>query len=305
MPQFRCLDDSVRFLVKYAEKTDSITLWLPDSSSIAKDSIFFEVRYRQTDSLYHMEWATDTVRAIWRAPKLSAKAAKALARKNRHKKLELRSNARQAFELNDTLSISCTTPLASIARDSIHVLEKIDSLYKPVACTVETNDTFPMRLQVIAPLAAGKTYELRIDSGAMHDIYGVPNKVERYTLQMKTPEDYSTIRVKIAPFEPKARIQVINGQDQVVQEQQAVSEGAFFQYLKPDTYYLRLYMDENGDGKWTTGSWAEHRQPERIIYYPESVQTKSNWDFDVEWQRTGEEQPGAKPAALIKVSSMK
>jgi len=305
MPQFRCLDDSVRFLVKYAEKTDSITLWLPDSSSIAKDSLYFEVRYRQTDSLYHMEWATDTVRAIWRAPKLSAKAAKAQARKKRHKKLELRSNARQAFELNDTLSISCTTPLASIARDSIHVLEKIDSLYKPVACTVETNDTFPMRLQVIAPLAAGKTYELRIDSGAMHDIYGVPNKVERYTLQMKTPEDYSTIRVKIAPFEPKARIQVINGQDQVVQEQQAVPEGAFFQYLKPDTYYLRLYMDENGDGKWTTGSWAEHRQPERIIYYPESVQTKSNWDFDVEWQRTGEEQPGAKPAALIKVSSMK
>ena len=33
--------------------------------------------------------------------------------------------------------------------------------------------------------------------------------------------------------------------------------------------------------------------------------TRDRIYFDVEWQRTGEEQPGAKPAALIKVSSMK
>ena len=304
MPIIRCLDDSVRFLVKYTAGKDTATLWLPDSSSIAKDSLYFEVRYRRTDSLYHMEWGLDTVRAIWRAPRMSAKAAKAQARRNRHKKLELRTNARQGFELNDTLFIACTTPLVSIATDSIHLLEKIDSIYKPVACAILPNDTFPMRLQMIARLGAGKQYEVRIDSAAMRDIYGVTNHTEKYLLQMKTPEDYSTIRVKIAPFDAQVRIQVINGQDQVVQELPASAEGAFFQYLKPDTYYLRMYKDVDGNGRWTTGSWTEHRQPERIIYYPESVQTKSNWDFDVEWQRTGEESV-SKPAALIKVSSMK
>ena len=100
-------------------------------------------------------------------------------------------------------------------------------------------------------------------------------------------------------------IQVLDGKDKVVRTLPADTDGAFFEYLKPDTYYLRLFMDENGDGKWTTGSWEDKRQPEAVYYFPESIQTKSNWDFEEEWDYTAVPQTRAKPAVLIKAAPKK
>ena len=144
-------------------------------------------------------------------------------------------------------------------------------------------------------------YELLLDSGALHDVYGTTHIKGTYGLLVKTPEDYSTLRVKLLPFVSNARIQVLNNKDQVLRELPATEEGSFFEHLKPDTYYLRMYIDENGDGQWTTGEWSSRRQPEPIIYFPGKVQTKSNWDFEEEWDYTSTEPMSAKPSELIKV----
>ena len=155
-----------------------------------------------------------------------------------------------------------------------------------------------MELVFIADLKPESKYELRIDSAAMHDVYGVTHIAGSYPLQLKSLTDYSTLRVKLNPFLPAARIQVLSAKDVVLRELPAVPEGAFFENLKPDTYYLRLYIDENGDGKWTTGSWEFKRQPEPVYYFPEKIQTKSNWDFEEEWDYLAKPQTEAKPREL-------
>ena len=285
---------------------DTVNYWFTDSVAIAQDSIFLEARYRRTDSVYQYEWFTDTLRAIYRAPRLTAKAKEALENKKRNRRLELKSNARQGFELYDTLTILSITPLDSICSDSLHLSMRVDSLLKPVPFTLEVPDTTAaMGVRLIADLEAGKDYELRVDSGAIRDIYGVANFAYTFKLKLKTPEDYSTLRVKISPFDERLRIQVLNAKDAVVRELPAVAEGAFFRYLKPDTYYLRCYLDLNGDGEWTTGSWDEKRQPEPVYYYPQKIQTKSNWDFEEEWDYTAVPQLESKPRELIKVETKK
>jgi len=291
--------------IQYSAHNDTVTLWLTDSIAIRQDSIFLEARFRRTDSLYNLEWCTDTLRAIWRSPRMSAKALKAKQHRDSNRKLELKSNAKKTFELYDTLFISCTTPLMDVNLDSIHLMERKDTIYKPVAFRLMPHDTLPMKIRLLAALGAGKEYELRVDSGAMHDVYGIPNNKEKFSLKLKTPEDYSTLRVKLVPFVPKARIQVLNAKDEPIRELPAVPEGALFTYLKADGYYLRMYIDENGDGRWTTGSWDEHRQPEKVYYFPEKIQTKSNWDFEEEWDYQAVEQTKAKPAELIKAASSK
>ena len=303
LPELRFLTDSLNYHTQYSRHNDTITIWLMDSLSISQDSLFIEARYRRTDSLFHLEWASDTLRAIWRAPKLTAKAQAAQERKNRNRRLELKSNARMGFELYDTLRLTCSTPLAVIERDSFHLYERIDTVLKPVKFSIADYDTLPMELRFIADLKADKKYELHVDSGAMHDIYGITHIAGTYALQLKTPADYSTLRVKLTPFVEHARIQVLNGQDKVVRELPATPEGAFFEYLKPDTYYLRFYIDANEDGKWTTGSWSEKRQPETVYYFPEKIITKSNWDFEEEWDCHAVEQTKAKAAELIKASA--
>jgi len=307
LPELRFLTDSLdlNYVTKYSAHHDTVTIWLADSMSIAQDSLFIEARYRRTDSLYHLEWYTDTLRAIWRAPKLTAKAKQQQERKNRNKRLDLQSNAGSKFEIYDTLYLECLTPLATIERDSFHLYERIDTVLKPIPFTIADHDTLPMRLHILANLQPEKKYELVVDSGALHDIYGITHIKGNYSLQVKSPSDYSTLRVKLNPFVPKARIQVLNKQDEVVRELPAVPEGAYFEYLTPDAYYMRLYIDENEDGKWTTGSWAEKRQPEKVYYFPQAIQTKSNWDFEEEWDYQAVEQTKAKPAVLIKASSKK
>ena len=289
----------------YTARRDTVTLWLTDSVAIRQDSIFLEARYRRTDSVFDLEWYTDTLRAVWRAPRMTAKAKEQLDRKNRNRRLELKSNARKGFELYDTLSLSCTTPIRDIAIDSIHLFLRRDTVYTPVPFEIMPYDTLPMKLLFRADLNAGEDYELRLDSGALTDVYGVSHIAGTYALTVKTPADYSTLRVKLKPFVPQARIQILDSKDQVVRELPATEEGAFFEYLKPDSYYMRLYLDENGDHKWTTGSWENHRQPEAIYYFPGKIQTKSNWDFEEEWDYQAVEQMQAKPKELIKVVTKK
>ena len=278
---------------------DTVTIWLTDSLAIKQDTMYFEARYRRTDSLLNLEWCTDTLRVIWRAPRLNARTQEIQDRQNRNRRLELKSNARKDFEIYDTLRLSSTTPLAVIERDSIHLFERVDTVLKPIPFTIAPYDSLTQDLFFLAELQPGGNYELHIDSAALHDVYGITHIAGHYPLQVKTLSDYSTLRVKITPFAPQARIQVLNNKDQVLRELPAQAEGALFEHLKPDGYYLRLYMDENGDGKWTTGEWATKRQPEPIYYFPQKIQTKSNWDFEEEWDYTAIEQIKAKPRELI------
>ena len=296
------VDPTPYMLPQYTAHNDTVILWLTDSTAIAQDTIMLEARYRRTDSIYQLEWYTDTLRAVWRAPRLSNKAKEAQERQRRNRKLELKSNARKSFELYDTLYVQCTTPLDSIHTEGLHLLEKVDTVLKPITFAIEQEQ---MGIRLVADLQKGKAYELRVDSAAMQDIYGVVNLYTSYSLQMKTPEDYSTLRVKMKTACEHGRIQLLDKKDQVVRESPLVENEVFFQYLKPDTYYLRLYIDEDENGKWTTGSWEDKRQPEAVYYYPQSIQTKSNWDFEEEWDYIAVPQLQSKPKALINVGGKK
>ena len=285
LPTIRPLIDSLNYNTYFSRNNDTVTLWLLDSASIRPDSLYFEVRYRRTDSLFHLEWATDTVLARWRAPRLSAKAQAAQERNRRNRRLGIKTNASKNFELYDTLRLTAATPLALIREEAMHLYERKekDTVDHPVPFTIASHDTLPLQLLFVAKLEPGKKYELCLDSAALTDVYGITHVAGSYSLTLKTPEDYSTIRVTIEPFDPSMRIQVLNGREQVLQEQSAQSDGALFRYLKPDAYYLRMYKDVNGDGKWTTGSWDDKRQPEKVYVNPTKIQTKSNWDFEETW----------------------
>ena len=285
LPVIRPLTDSLRYQIYFSKQHDTATIWLLDSASIRPDSLSFEVRYRRTDSIYHLEWATDTVLARWRAPRLTAKAQEAQERQRRNRRLGLKSNAAKNFELYDTLRLDIAAPVAVIREEAIHLYERKDkdtTIY-PVPFTIAPHDSLPLQLLFIAALEAGKKYELCLDSAALEDVYGVTHVKGSYPLTVKTPEDYSTIRVKIEPFDPRMRIQILNGKDKVLREQSAEPDGALFRFLRPDTYFLRMYRDENGDGHWTTGSWEDKRQPEKVYVNTTKIQTKSNWDFEETW----------------------
>lgn len=279
---------------------DTLVYWLTDSLAIGQDSIFLEMTYLKFDSAYNLVPQTDTISAIYRAPRLTAKAKEAIDKKNRERMLELRSNAKSGFEVYDTLRILSPMPIDSIWADSIGLYEKVDTVYKSVPFTLQPTDSVPLGYLVVARLEQGKSYELRLDSGAVRDVYGVANKAKKFTLQLKTAEDYSTLLIKIPTYDPAIRLQLLDEKDKPVRELPASPEGTKFEYLTPKAYYLRLYFDLDGNGKWTTGDWATKRQPEPVFYFPAKLTLRANWDFEEIFDYLARPQLDSKPRELIK-----
>lgn len=293
--------DPMQYALLQANPTrDTLVYWLTDSLAIGQDSIFLEMTYLKSDSAYNLVPQTDTISAIYRAPRLTAKAKEAIDKKNRERMLELRSNAKSGFEVYDTLRILSPMPIDSVWTDSIGLYEKVDTVYKSVPFTLQPTDSVPLGYLVVARLEQGKSYELRLDSGAVRDVYGVANKAKKFTLQLKTAEDYSTLLIKIPTYDPAIRLQLLDEKDKPVRELPVSPEGTKFEYLTPKAYYLRLYFDFDGNGKWTTGDWATKRQPEPVFYFPAKLTLRANWDFEEIFDYLARPQLDSKPRELIK-----
>ena len=280
---------------------DTLVYWLTDSIAIRQDSIFLEMTYLKSDSLYNLVPQTDTVLAIYRAPRMTQKAKEAQEKKARERKLDLKSNAKDKFEVYDTLCIVAAFPIDSIYTDSIRLYEKQDTLLIDKPFTLRQKDV--MSFQIIAPLQQGKQYELHLDSAAVRDIYGVASDKKKFTLRLKTAEDYSTLLIRLPNYDPRIRLQLLSEKDQPVRELPAREEGTKFEYLTPKTYYLRLYFDLNGDGRWTTGDWITKRQPEPVYYFPAKLTLRANWDFEERFDYLARPQLEAKPRELRKDTS--
>ena len=280
---------------------DTLVYWLTDSLAIRQDSIFLEMTYLKSDSLYNLVPETDTVSAIYRAPRMTQKAKEAQEKKARERKLDLKSNAKDKFEVYDTLSVVAAFPIDSIYTDSIRLYEKQDTLLIDKPFTLRQKDV--MSFQIIAPLQQGKQYELHLDSAAVRDIYGVASDKKKFTLRLKTAEDYSTLLIRLPNYDPRIRLQLLSEKDQPVRELPAREEGTKFEYLTPKTYYLRLYFDLNGDGRWTTGDWITKRQPEPVYYFPAKLTLRANWDFEERFDYLARPQLEAKPRELRKDAS--
>lgn len=292
-------------LLQASKHNDTITYWLMDSLAIGMDSIYLQMQYKVTDSLYNLVPQTDTILAVYRRPRMSDKARELYERKKRERKLELRTNTSSAFDVYDTIRVKSAFPLDSVHDTLFHLSHKVDTTFKPVPFEIHKHDSMAMMLYVVAKLQPEESYRLKIDSAACRDIYGACNDSIQQNIKLKSKNDYSSLRVKMVQWDTRARIQLMSEKDEVLKELPAQPDGALFEYLKPTTYYLRLYIDENGDGKWTTGDWMLKRQPEPIYYYPKKLKLRANWDFEEQFDHLALPRIKSKPKALRGTSNKK
>lgn len=286
-------------LVQSNTSHDTLTFWLTDSLAIGQDSIYLEMTYLVSDSLYQLVPQRDTILAVYRRPRMSEKAWENLQRQKRERKLELKSNASGKFEIYDTLHISSAYPLDSIKKEHIHLVHRVDSITTPVSFELQIVDSLKQRIQLVATLQPSESYHLTLDSAACYDIYGKCNDSTAFPIRLKSLDEYSSLLVKLTHFDERARIQLLNDKDQVLQELPALETGTYFDHLAPTTYYLRLYLDLNADQRWTSGDWIAHRQPEPIYYFPSKLKLRANWDFEENFDHLAIPQAQSKPKALI------
>ena len=96
-------------------------------------------------------------------------------------------------------------------------------------------------------------------------------------------QSYSNLYFAITGVTDNAIVQLLNESDKPVANAVVVDGGAEFTYLKPGTYYARLFIDRNGNGKYDTGNYEQKLQPEEVYYYPQSVELRAYWNVEQSW----------------------
>lgn len=190
------------------------------------------------------------------------------------------------MDIGDSIILKFDAPIASINPRGVHFEIKRDTLWVPVTlpvpCIKPVDDYNPMRYWLPVATQPDSIYRLTIDSAAVTSVYGLYNSKLSRELSVKPLEEYANVFFKVN-VKGNAFVELLSTNEKVERIAQ-VKNGAFeFLNVNPGSYFIRLTIDGNGNGKWDTGNYKQHLQPEEVYYYPKKLRLRRNWDLDESW----------------------
>lgn len=303
LPKLRGLDfDDSQLIVENNSRNDSILYWIKDTVLCERDTLTLQLDYLATDTLGQLVPKTDTLRMVNKIPlerRLALKAEEDKKKEKEQKKrarkgdtltvetkfLSMTVDAPSQLDLNRNIILKFDEPLASIDTSAIHMSHKIDTLWEDIPFIFRADTVAHRRYEILADWKPGEEYRLQIDSLGFKGIYGLFTNKSENTMKVKTLEDYGTLYLNITGAGSRAVVQLLNSSDAVVRQQPVSDKQTCdFYFLQPNTkYYIRLFNDDNGNGKWDTGVYADKRQAEEVFYFPKVWEMKANFEFEETW----------------------
>ncbi|MFC2493544.1 MAG: Ig-like domain-containing protein [Prevotella sp.] len=335
LPQLRGLNfnNAERaFIVMPTAKKDTITYWIKDSALINQDTLRMQMQYWSTDTTGQLRMKQDTIEILSKTPyakRLKEKQKKAEEWKKAQDKaqkkgepfetemrpeaLKVEVKVNNSIAPDENVRIELPTPLLSLDSTKVHLYSKRDTLWYEARyrlrvregadslAPVGTNLLHKRWLELQAEWKPGVEYSFELDSLALTDIYGTTSGKIKQGFKVREDKEFATLAVSLTALtDSNVVVQLLNGQDAVVKQTRALAGTANFYYLQPATYYLRLFVDRNGNGRWDTGDFYRGEEPETVYYFPEEIECKANWDATRTWNPTAKPLNEQKPGKITK-----
>lgn len=322
LPQIRGLNfnEHDAFIIEPTEKQDTITYWLRDTMLVNQDTLRMEVKYMATDTLGVLQLQTDTMDVLAKVPyekrlkqqadeyeEWKKKQDKAKKRGKEYetempkKALEPKYNVASEPAPDQNVIITVPTPLASADTSRIHLYSKHDTLWYRSPFVLRPKPGQHRTYELLGEWRPGIEYSLEVDTMAFTDIYGKTSAPKKQGFKVKTEDAYATLLFDITGMaDTTVVVQLLNSQDVMVKEVSTSNGRAEFFYIKPDTYYARMFIDTNKNGIWDTGDYAADRQAETTYYYPDKIECKAKWDLTLTWNPTSRSLNLQKPMTITK-----
>jgi uncharacterized protein (DUF2141 family) len=314
------------FILERSLKNDTLTYWLRDTTLVNRDTLTFAMDYLATDTLGQLVNRTDTIEALAKTPyakRLKAQQKeyetwqKAQEKKKKReepydsifpvKPLEIKYTAPQSMNPNGIIYVESPTPLAALDTAAIHLYSKIDTLWYRAPFEFRPSPHQLRRFELIADWRPETEYSFEVDTLAFTDIYGQVSAPFKQGIKVRSLDEYATVVIEVSGLQDSAVIvELLDKSDKMVQQAHVEHDGtAQFFYVSPAIYYLRAFVDSNGNGKWDTGDYATGRQAEAVYYCPQEFEAKARWDITRQWNVTAAPRHHQKPGALLKKKSKK
>ena len=148
----------------------------------------------------------------------------------------------------------------------------------------EQADEYGLRYRLLADIEEDVNYHIEIPDSVFFSIRGRTNTPIKADFHRMKDDEFGNIYITVVP--PKGMKQVVvqltNESGKVIKEQKTTKrEEVVFEHLQPAKYKLRALLDADGNGKWSTGNYHYHVQPETVIDYKDVLEIRAGWDIDL------------------------
>ena len=296
-------DEKDAFVIETTKRNDSICYWVKDSLIYQMDTLMVQMDYLSTDTLDRLVPTCDT---IYLANKLTRSQREKIAEKERKEKekerkkkekkgekiepepiplLKMNLELSGELDLDKNIMLSFDEPLSKIDTSAIRLSLKKDTLFEAEPYLFMADSVLPRKYMILADWQPGQEYQLEIDSAAIRGLYGLTTPPVKQTFKVKQLDQYGALLLNISGADSTAIVQLLDASERVLRSVRITRENtADFYYLAPQTkYYVRLFLDKNGNGIWDTGNYETHQAPEEVYYFSKVWEMKANFDFEEDW----------------------
>lgn len=277
------------YTLERSQTNDTLTYWIRPPHLVSADTLMVATTYLRTDTASNLSWGTDTLKFTFQRQKAKKK------KKNEEtdsleqiRFMELHPLANGTQEVYAPLLLQTGTPIERYSREAFHLQRKLqnDTTFYPAEIkSIALRDSTLSRRDLMLKVdwEPGAAYTLAVDSLAMTDIYGLQTKPLKVDFNVRKMEEYGNIVFNIPAVRDSAIVELLDGTEKIVLRAPVKSHRAELLNLLPGKYYARLFIDRNGNGKYDTGNYDMHLQPEETVYYPGAINLKKNWDVEQTW----------------------
>ena len=178
----------------------------------------------------------------------------------------------------DTLKIESTLPITAVNDEYIQIFD-IDTLSVPFTSSIDPNkDKVYLDFKKIQK----DNYRIQILPNAITDFLGATNDTIIHTVRTQAIEDYGNLFLTIENTDKNMPyfFELIDKNGKMIRRVSQNEDDRYqLNYLIPKDYQIRFVKDHNGNGRWDTGNYLEKRQPEEVIYLPNYLTLRANWDL--------------------------
>lgn len=294
------------YTLERSQTNDTLTYWIRPLHLVSADTLMVATTYLRTDTASNLSWGTDTLKFTFQRQKAKKK------KKNEEtdsleqiRFMELHPLANGTQEVYAPLLLQTGTPIERYSREAFHLQRKLqnDTIFYPAEIkSIALRDSTLNRRDLVLKVdwEPGAAYTLAVDSLAMTDIYGLQTKPLKVDFNVRKMEEYGNIVFNITAVRDSAIVELLDGTEKIVLRAPVKNHRAELLNLLPGKYYARLFIDRNGNGKYDTGNYDMHLQPEETVYYPGAINLKKNWDVEQTWDIYATPIDKQKPEAIKK-----
>lgn len=277
------------YTLERSQTNDTLTYWIRPPHLVSADTLMVATTYLRTDTTSNLSWGTDTLKFTFQRQKAKKK------KKNEEtdsleqiRFMELHPLANGTQEVYAPLLLQTGTPIERYSREAFHLQRKLQNdttFYLAEIKSIALRDSTLSRRDLMLKVdwEPGAAYTLAVDSLAMTDIYGLQTKPLKVDFNVRKMEEYGNIVFNITAVRDSAIVELLDGTEKIVLRAPVKNHRAELLNLLPGKYYARLFIDRNGNGKYDTGNYDMHLQPEETVYYPGAINLKKNWDVEQTW----------------------